>query len=153
MLPKARLTLHSRISEYRWVMTSSWLSGSLRPFLYSSVYSCHFFLIFSALVRSLLFLSFIVPTFVWNVSLLGISNFLKEISSLSHSIVFFYLFALVTEEDFLISPCYSLEFCIQWVYLRGNGHQMGSSGKVAEERAPSPSFNKNSHYLGLGASI
>ena len=43
---------------------------------------------------------------------LGISNFL-EIPSLSHSIVFLYFFALVTEEGFLISPCYSLEFCIQ----------------------------------------
>ena len=44
---------------------------------------------------------------------LGISNFLKEISSLSHSVVFLYFFALITEEDFLISPCYSLELCIQ----------------------------------------
>ena len=44
---------------------------------------------------------------------LGISNFLKEISSLSHSIVFLYFFALITEEGFLISPYYSLELCIQ----------------------------------------
>ena len=43
----------------------------------------------------------------------GISTFPEEISSLSHSIVFLYLFALITEEDFLISPCYSLELCIQ----------------------------------------
>ena len=39
---------------------------------------------------------------------LGISNFLEEISSLSHFIVFLYFLALVTEEGFLISPCYSL---------------------------------------------
>ena len=32
---------------------------------------------------------------------LGISDFLEEISSLSHSIVFLYFFALVTEEGFL----------------------------------------------------
>ena len=44
---------------------------------------------------------------------LGISNFLEEISSLSQSTVFLYLFALITEEGFLISPCYSLELCIQ----------------------------------------
>ena len=44
---------------------------------------------------------------------LGISNFLEEISSLSHCIVFLYFFALITEEGFLISPCYSLELCIQ----------------------------------------
>ena len=43
---------------------------------------------------------------------LGISNFLEEISSLSHSIVFLYFFALITEAGFLISPCYSLELCI-----------------------------------------
>ena len=39
--------------------------------------------------------------------------FLEEISSLSHSVVFLYLFALITEEGFLISPCYSLKLCIQ----------------------------------------
>ena len=44
---------------------------------------------------------------------LGISKFLEEISSLSHSIGFLDFFALITEEGFLISPCYSLEFCIQ----------------------------------------
>ena len=44
---------------------------------------------------------------------LGIFNFLEEFSSLSHSIVFLYFFALITEEDFLISPHYSLELCIQ----------------------------------------
>ena len=37
-------------------------------------------------------------------------NFLEEISSLSHSIVFLYFFALITEEGFLISPCYSFFF-------------------------------------------
>ena len=44
---------------------------------------------------------------------LGISDFLEEISSLFHSIIFLYFFALITEEGFLISPCYSLELCIQ----------------------------------------
>ena len=43
---------------------------------------------------------------------LGISNFLEEISSLSHSIVFLCFFALIAEEGFLISACYSLELCI-----------------------------------------
>ena len=41
------------------------------------------------------------------------SNFLEEISSLSHSVVFLYFIALIAEEGFLISPCYSLELCIQ----------------------------------------
>ena len=44
---------------------------------------------------------------------LGISNFLEEMSSLSHSVVFLYFFALIAEEGFLISPCSSLELCIQ----------------------------------------
>ena len=42
---------------------------------------------------------------------LGISNFLEEISSLSHSVVFLYFFALIAEQGFLVSPCYSLELC------------------------------------------
>ena len=39
---------------------------------------------------------------------LGISSFLEEISSLSHSVVFFYFLALIAEEGFLTSPWYSL---------------------------------------------
>ena len=44
---------------------------------------------------------------------LGISNFLEEASSLSHSIVYLYFFAWIAEEGFLISLCSSLELCIQ----------------------------------------
>ena len=40
---------------------------------------------------------------------LGISNFLEEISSLSHSVLFLYFFALIAEEAFLMSSCCSLE--------------------------------------------
>ena len=40
MLPKAHLTSHSKMSGFRWMITSSWLSGSWRSFFYSSsVYS------------------------------------------------------------------------------------------------------------------
>ena len=50
MLPKAHLTSHSRMSGSRWLITPLWLSGSWRPFLYSSsMYSCHLFLIFWSL--------------------------------------------------------------------------------------------------------
>ena len=61
MLPMAHLTSPSRMSGSRWGITLLWLSGSLRLFLYSSsLYSCYLFLIFSASVRSVPFLSFTV---------------------------------------------------------------------------------------------
>ena len=44
---------------------------------------------------------------------LGISYFIEKNLYLSHSIVFLYFFAFITEEGFLISLCYSLELCIQ----------------------------------------
>ena len=72
MLSKAHLTLHSRMSGSRWVITPSWLSGLWRSFLYSSVYSYHLFLISSASVRSLPCLSFIKPFFAWNVPLVSL---------------------------------------------------------------------------------
>ena len=106
MLPKAHLTSHSRISSSRWVITSLWLSGSWRSFLYSSsVYSCHLFLISSA---SVLYWAHLCMK-----CSLSISNFLEEISCLFHSIVFLYFFALITEEGFLISSCHSFELCFQ----------------------------------------
>ena len=116
MLPKAHLTSHSRVSGSRWVITPSWLSESLISFLYnSSVYYCHLFLISSASVKSIPFLSFIVPIFAWNVPLVSLI-FYK--GSLVFAILLFssIFFALFTQKGFLISPC-SLELCIQMVYL------------------------------------
>ena len=113
MLSKAHLTSHSEISGSRLVITSSWLSGSWRSFLYtSSAYSCYLFLISSTSVTSIPFLSFIEPIFAWNIPLVSLIFFV-EISSLSLSIISLYFFALITEEGFLISPCHSLELCIQ----------------------------------------
>ena len=60
VIPKAYLTSHSRMSGSRWVITPLWLPGLWQSFLYSSsVHSCHLFLISSASVRSIPFLSFI----------------------------------------------------------------------------------------------
>ena len=74
VLPKAHLISHCRISDSGLLMTPLWLSRSLRSFLYSSsVYSCHHFLISSACIRSLPFLSFIVLIFAWNVQYLQFS--------------------------------------------------------------------------------
>ena len=72
ILPKDHLTSHSRMSGSRWVITPLWLSGSWRSFLYSSVYSCHLFLMSSASIWSLPFLSFIVTIFAWNIPLLSL---------------------------------------------------------------------------------
>ena len=67
MLPKASSWLH--IPGYMSDQLA-WLSGTWRSVLYSSsVYSCHLFLISSASVRSIPFLSFIVPIFAWSVPL------------------------------------------------------------------------------------
>ena len=72
MLPKAHLTSHSRMSGSRWVITPLWLSGSWRSFLYnSSVYS-FYLLTSSASIRSIPFLSFIVPIFAWSVPLVSL---------------------------------------------------------------------------------
>ena len=49
---------------------------------------------------------------------LGISNFLEEISHLSHSVVFLYFFALIAEEGFLIPhKCKLLENVKYWEEL------------------------------------
>ena len=86
MLSKAHLTSHSRMSGSTWVITPSWISWSWRTYLYSSsVYSCHLFLISSASVRSIP--SVFYCTHLSMIFSLGISNFLGEISSLSHSVV------------------------------------------------------------------
>ena len=112
MLPKTHSTSHSRMSGSRWVITPFWLSGLWRSFLYSSsVYSCHLFLISSASVRSIPFLSFIEPIFAWNVPLVSLI-FLKR-SLVFPILLFSSIFVLITEEGFLISPGYSLELCIQ----------------------------------------
>ena len=51
--------------------------GHSDHFLYSFVYSCLLFLVSSGSVTSILFLSFIVPIFAWDVPLVSL-NFLKR---------------------------------------------------------------------------
>ena len=88
MLPNSHLTSDSRMSGSRSVVTPLWLSGSLIYFLYtSSVY-------FSPPLLNIFYLCYI-HTFsvLYSAHLcmkysLVISNFLEEISSLSHSIIF-----------------------------------------------------------------
>ena len=125
VLPKAHLTSHSRMSGYSFprptwlhfpgylaLVTPSWLSGSWRSFLYSSsAYSCLIFLISSVLLVPYHFCPLLAHLCMK--CSLGISNFLEEISSLSHYIFLLYFFELITEEGFLIYPYWSFELCIQ----------------------------------------
>jgi len=96
MLPKAHMTSHSRRSDARWVITPSWLYGSLRYFVFSfSVYTGHLFLISYASVRPISFLSFIVPIFARNVPLVSLIFLKRALFAVvfPHSFVFLYFFA------------------------------------------------------------
>ena len=94
VLPKAPLTSHSRVLGSGWVTRPSWLSWSLRSFLYSSsVYFCHLFLIFDSVFYC---------AHLWMKYSFDIFNFLEEISSLSSSVILLYFLALFTEESLLV---------------------------------------------------
>ena len=110
MLPQAHLTSHFTMSGSRRVTAPSRLFQLLRPFFFysSSAYSCRLFLISSASIT----VSALYRAHPCMQCFLDISNFPEKISSLSHSIVFLYFFALFFEEGLLMSPCYSLELCI-----------------------------------------
>ena len=100
-----------------WVILPSWLPGSWRSFLLRySVYSCPIFLISSASVRSIPFLSFMKPIFAWNFPLISLI-FLKRSPVFPILLFSSIFFALITEEAFLISPGYSLELWFKWKYL------------------------------------
>ena len=117
MLPKAHLTSDYWISGSSWVITLLWLSVSLTSFLYSSsVYSCHLFLISSASVRSILFLSFIVPIFAWNASLVCLI-FLKR--SLVFLILLFSSISLhwSLRKAFLSLFAILWDSAFRWIYL------------------------------------
>ena len=69
-------------------------------------------------VRSILFLSFIVPIFAWNVLLVSLIFLKRSLVFPILYIAYLYFFALITEEGFLISPCSSLwNSAFRWVYL------------------------------------
>ena len=110
MLPKAHVTSCSGMFGSRWMITPSWFSGSWRSFLYSSVYHCYLFLIAS--VSSIPFLSLTVSIFAWNITFVFLF-FLKRSLNFPILLSSFFFFALITEEGFLISPCFSFELSIQ----------------------------------------
>ena len=108
MLPKAHLTSNSRMSGSRWVITLLQLSGPLRPFLQFCVFlpPLNIFCFCQVHTISVLYCAHLCKKCSH-----GIFNFLEEISSLSHSIVF--LCSDHSGRLSYLSPCYSLELCIQ----------------------------------------
>ena len=117
MLHKAYLTSDSMMSDSRWVITPMRLSGSWRSVLYSAfVYSCHFFLISSAFIRSLPFFPFIEPTFTWNIPLISLI-FLKR--SLVFFVLLFYSISLhwSLRKAFLSQLAILWNSVFKWAYL------------------------------------
>ena len=112
MLSKAHLISHSRLSGSRW-----W--SHRRDYLGREDRFCTVLLCILAISSSYLLLllgSYHFCPYRAHLCMkcsFGISGFLEEIPSLSHSVVFLYFFALIAEEGFLVSFCCSLELCIQ----------------------------------------
>ena len=114
MLPETHLTSHSRC-----LVLSEW--SQHRDYLGHEDLFCIVLLCILTSLKIFCFCQVHTVSVFYCASLcmkycLGISNFLGEISGLSHSIVFLYFFALISEEGFLICPCYSLEL------LHSNGY-------------------------------
>ena len=134
MLSKAHLTSHSRMSGSRWVFTPSWLSGSWRSFLYSSVYSCLLFLVSSASVRSIPFLSFIEPIFAWNFPLLSLifskrspvcpilffplSLCTDPLGRISYLSLFLFELCIQMDISFLFSFAFSFSSLLRYLFVR-----------------------------------
>ena len=116
MLPKAHLTSHSRMLALgEWSYHHDY-PGREDLFLYRlSLYSCHLFLISSASVRSLLFLSFIVLILAFNIPLIP-PVFLQR--SLVFPILKFSSVLLhCSRKKAFLSLCYSLEQSFEFQLL------------------------------------
>ena len=150
MLPKAHLTSHSRMSGSRWMITPSWLSGAWRSILYSSsVYSYHFFLLSSAYVRSIPFLSFIVPIFARNFPLVSLV-FLKRL--LAFPILLFSSISLhwSLRKAFLFLLAILWNSAFKWVSLSFSPLPFTSLLFTAICKASSDSYFAFLHFFFLG---
>ena len=67
-----------------------------------------------------------------------------------YSIAFLYFFALITDEGFLISPCYSLNSAFKWVYLFFSPLLFASLLFTAICKAPSDRHFAFMHFFSLG---
>ena len=115
MFPKAHLTSHSSMSGSRWWSHHHDYLGHEDLFFYSSsVHSCHLFLTSS--IRSIPFLSFIVPIFAWNIPFVSLI-FLKR--SLVFTILLFSSIFLhwSLRKTFLSLLAILWNSAFKWVYL------------------------------------
>ena len=117
--------------------------------VYSSLYSCHLFLISSASVRSVPFLSFIEPIFVWNVSLVSLI-FLKR--SLVFPILLFSSISLhwSLRKAFLSLLAILWNSAFKWVYLSFSPLLFASLLFTAICKASSDSHFAFFHFLSMG---
>ena len=147
MLSKAHLTSHSRMSGSRLVITPSWLSGSWTSF-FCTVLLC----ILASLLNIFCFgqvhtISILYCAYLYVKCSLGISNFLEETSSLSHSIIFLCFFALITKEGFLISPAILWNCAFKWVYLSFSPLLLASLLFSAISKASSDNYFAFLHFV------
>ena len=122
----------------------------MKIFLYSSsVYSCHLFLISSASVRSILFLSFIEPIFAWNVLLVSLI-FLKR--SLVFPILLFSSISLhwSLRKAFLSLLAILWNSAFKWVYLSFSPLLFASLLFTAICKASSDNHFAFLHFFSLG---
>ena len=118
MLPKAHLTSHSRMCGSRQVTTPTRLFRSLGVFLdSSSVYSWDLFLISSASVRSIPFLSFIVPIFTWNSPLVSVSPIFLKRSLVFPILLFAFISLHCLLKAFLSLLAILWNSAFKWAYL------------------------------------
>ena len=122
----------------------------MKIFFYSSsVYCCHIFLISSASVRSIPFLSFIVPIFAWK-DTLDISDFLEEMSSLYPSLSSSISLHWSLREAFLSLLAILWNSAFKWVYLSFSPLLYASLLFTAICKASSDSHFAFLHFFFLG---
>ena len=133
-----------------WVITPLWLSGWWRSFLYSSsMYYCHLFLISSASVMSVQFVSFIEPIFAWNVPLLSLI-FLKR--SLVFPILLFSSISLhwPLRKAFLSLLAILWNYAFKWEYLSFSALLFASLLFTAICKASSDNHTVFLHFFSMG---
>ena len=121
----------------------------MKIFLYSSVYSCHLFLISSASVQSILFLSFIVPIFAWNVPFVFLIFLVR---SLVFPILLFSSISLhwSLRKSFLFLLAILWSYAFKWVYLSFSPLPLASLLFITICKASSDNHFAFLHFFFLG---